>query len=74
MYPFSDTHELVSDELYDCARELLNCYYNIILLYDLYNEVVPYPIQTSADKVKKISAILLTHSQIIKTLKHYERH
>lgn len=70
--PYDSPLSVVSEELYECAKELKNAYCNIVMLYSLLEEVTPYPVQSSADKIKEISAQLLTHSKILNSL-NYER-
>lgn len=68
--PFDSPLSVVSEELYECAKELKNAYFNIVLMYSLLQEVAPYPVQSSADKVKEISAHLLTFSKILNSINY----
>lgn len=72
-YPFSDKHEQLSDELYECSRLLLLSCYNIENLYALLSEFPPYIVQSSLDEILKISSKIHVISQILKTLKNGKR-
>ena len=54
-----------SEELYECARELLMCSANIENIFILHDEHCPYPIASAVDRMKSMSTQLVIISKLL---------